>query len=95
MIARGSGGRVLPGRDTVEIVISAHFWLETVANLRHNGSLVATFVDPVSYRAFRLKGLATVRPAEAKDRLRVEGSVVRDEQLLVDLGLHDPPSTIG
>lgn len=87
MIARGSGGRVLAQGDTVEIAVSAHLWPETVANLRHNGSLAATFVDPASYRAFQVRGRAAVRPAGAADRARAEAYVAHAEQMLVDLGV--------
>lgn len=90
MIARGSGGHVPAARDRVEIAISAHLWPETVANLRENGALAATFVDPASYRAFQLKGRATVRPPAPDERARAEAYVARTEAVLADLGVPRP-----
>ena len=85
VIGRGSGGRVVGGR--VEVAVSAHLWPETVANVRANGMLAATFVQPADYRAFQLKGRALLRPGGDGDVARAEAYVVRTEALLVDLGV--------
>lgn len=87
MIARGSGGLVPGEPGRVEIAISAHLWPDTVANLRDNGALAATFVDPASYLAFQLKGRASLRAADPADRARAETYVARTERILADLGV--------
>ena len=90
MIARGSGRRLVPEGGGVEIAVSARLWPETVANLRDNGTLAATFVDPASYRAFQLKGRATLRDPEPADVARAEDYVAATERLLSDLGIGLP-----
>lgn len=85
MIARGSGGRIAGGQ--LEVAISAHLWPETVANLRDNGMLAATFVQPHDYRAFQLKGRAVLRPAGVEDEARAADYVARTEALLIGLGV--------
>lgn len=87
MIARGSGGRIPTAPHRVEIAISAWLWPETIANLRDNGALATTFVDPESYRAFQLKGRATLRAADADDCSRAGAYVVQVGQRLADLGV--------
>lgn len=87
MIARGSGGRVLAGLGQVEVAVSALLWPETVANLRDNGMLATTFVQPTDYRAFQLKGRATLRPPEEEDILRARTYVAEAERLLADQGV--------
>ncbi len=90
MIARGSGGRVAnsaTGAPVVEVAVSAHLWPETVANLRDNGRLAATFVDPASYRAYQLKGLVALRAVEPADHARAEAYVARTVSVLTDLGV--------
>lgn len=91
MIARGSGGRTLPAADLVEVAVSAFLWPETVANIEANGTLAATFVDPASYRAYQLKGRATVRQADRDDRARADAYVARAAAILMDLGVAPEP----
>ncbi len=87
MIARGSGGRPLSGLEGVEVAVSARLWPETIANVRDNGMLAATFVQPADYRAFQLKGRATVRPAAEADHAHAAAYVAATEALLADLGV--------
>lgn len=74
-------------RRLVEVAVSALIWPETVANVRATGMLAVTFVQPADYRAFQLKGRATVRPAEAADQARADAYVAATERLLIDLGV--------
>ncbi len=86
-IARSAGGRFPDPSGRLEVAISAHLWPETVANLRDNGALSVTVVDPARYVAFQLKGRATLRAADRVDRDRGEAYVLRTENLLADLGV--------
>ncbi len=87
MIARGSGGRVTPDLGRVEVAVSGRLWPETLANIRDNGMLAATFVQPDDYRAFQFKGRATVRKASPEDVARAEAYVARTEAILCALGV--------
>ena len=87
MIARGSGGHSLVAPGRLEIAISASLWPETVANLRDNGALSVTFVDPESYRAFQVKGRGALREADADDCARAVAYVAQLRQRLVGFGI--------
>ncbi len=89
MIGRGSGGHSLIAPGRLEVAISGRLWPETVANLRNNGALSVTFVDPESYHAFQLKGRATLRAADARDCDRAEAYVAQLRQRLVSFGVED------
>ena len=52
--------------------------------------VAATFVDPASYRAFQLKGRATVRPTDLDERARAETYAARAETALADFGVPRP-----
>lgn len=90
LIARGSGARATAEPDRVEVAISARLWPDAIANLRDNGMLALTLVQPADYRAFQLKGRATLRPAEAADHARAAAYVAQTIGLLVDLGVPEP-----
>lgn len=87
MVARGSGGRATEDLERVEIAVSAHLWPETVANVRDNGMLSATFVQPADYRAFQIKGRGSLRAPAAADVARAEAYVARTETLMTGLGV--------
>lgn len=87
IVGRGSGGRVLGDPDRVEVAVSAYLWPETVANVEENGMLATTFVQPTDYRAFQLKGRATVRPTDPEDVARARAYVAETERLLADQGV--------
>ena len=59
---------------------------KTVANLRDNGALSVTFVDPESYRAFQMKGRGALRDADANDCARAVAYVAELRQRLVGFG---------
>ncbi|MCJ8519429.1 hypothetical protein ABID21_002350 [Pseudorhizobium tarimense] len=59
-IGRGVGCRVLAAGDTVEVLVSAWQWPGTVANLRDTGEVAVTFVRAADYRAYQIKGRATL-----------------------------------
>ncbi len=86
MIARGSGGRVVAS-GRVDVAVSGHLWPETLANVRDNGMLATTFVQPDDYRAFQLKGRAIVRAATPVEIAEAEAYVVRTEAVLQGLGV--------
>lgn len=87
LIARGSGARTTPGLDRVEVAISARIWPDAIANLRDNGMLALTLVQPADYRAFQLKGRARLRPADADDDARAGAYVTETIRVLVGLGV--------
>jgi Pyridoxamine 5'-phosphate oxidase len=87
MIARGSGGRATGDPGRVEVAVSARLWPETIANVRDNGMVSATFVDPADYRAFQLKGRAEVRDPDAADVARAEAYVAEAERMMTGLGV--------
>lgn len=87
MIARGSGAWASGDRSLVRVLISEWLWPETAANLRDNGRLALTVVQPADYRAFQLKGRARLRPATAEEVARAVRYVETTRALLLGLGV--------
>nr|WP_233712945.1 pyridoxamine 5'-phosphate oxidase family protein [Amaricoccus solimangrovi] len=83
MIARGTGGRAWDDRGGISLAISGWLWPETVANLRANGMISATFVRPDTYEAFQLKGRARLRDPEPSER-EAGGRYVREAAAMLN-----------
>lgn len=65
-IARAVGAAVRREEGCVDLIVSEWQWPETVANVRANGQLAATFARPSDYVSYQVKGYATVVPATAE-----------------------------
>jgi hypothetical protein len=61
------GARVLEGGNEVELFVDRDAGARTVANLKANRLVAATFASPITYRSVQLKGwcLAIEEPAAA------------------------------
>lgn len=90
MIGRGSGIWTTGDRSLVCVLISARVWPETLANLRDNGMLALTAVQPADYRAFQMKGRAAIRAATAAEQARAERYVEATRAFLLGLGVPAP-----
>jgi hypothetical protein len=77
-IARGVGAWCAGGRDTVDLVLSAWQWPETVANIEESGRIAVTFSRPSDYVTYQIKGMATLRPAD-------EGEIERSASYTVSI----------
>lgn len=66
-IGRAVGARIT-GQDTLEALVSAWQWPETVANLAANGQTAMTFARPTDYVSYQLKGVADLYAAAAADQ---------------------------
>lgn len=87
MVARGSDGRPAADGSAVDIAVSAYLWPETVANLAETGVLAATFVRPDDYRAFQIKGPATLHAAGPAEAAAASAYVRRTRAVLIDLSV--------
>ena len=65
-IARAVGSVVHQEEGCVDLVVSEWQWPKTVANVRANGQLAATFARPSDYVSYQVKGHATVVSATAE-----------------------------
>lgn len=86
-IARGVGAWRTNDRDTIELVLSAWQWPETVANIEANGRIAVTFSRPSDYVTYQIKGTATLRPANAAEIKRSAGYTVAIVSALMRNGL--------
>ena len=66
-VGRGVGCRVLPDGETIEVLISAWQWPDTVANIRQTGDAAFTFVRPADYRSLQMKGPTSLRDCMPND----------------------------
>ncbi len=85
-VGRGVGAWPLDGRR-IAIVVSAWQWPGTVANLRENGMIAATFSRPSDYVTYQIKGRAEVRDAAAAEIERSERYMVAMVSALMRLGI--------
>ncbi len=87
-IARGLGAAVETGTGVLTILLSAWQWPATLANLRANGQIAATFSRPADYETYQVKGrvLAITEPGEAELALARRYSE-RIAQTLAGLGV--------
>ncbi|MCF6367469.1 pyridoxamine 5'-phosphate oxidase family protein [Rhizobium halophilum] len=86
-IGRGVGCRVLAPGNTVEVLVSAWQWPETVANLRDTGEVAVTFVRVADYRAYQIKGRATLRDCTPQHYSLCNRYIAAATAALVDQGV--------
>ncbi len=86
-IARGVGAWRASDRDTIELVLSAWQWPETIANIEANGRIAVTFSRPSDYVTYQIKGMATLRPANDGEIERSAGYTVAIVSALMRNGL--------
>ncbi|MES2713511.1 MAG: hypothetical protein V4653_18175 [Pseudomonadota bacterium] len=67
-IARAAGAVVAEDRAALHLMVSEWQWPQTIANLRANGRVAATFSRPGDYETYQLKGMVTsiAPPAQAQ-----------------------------
>lgn len=65
-IARAVGAVVRREEGCVDLMVTEWQWPGTVANVRANGQLAATFARPSDYVSYQVKGHATAVPATAE-----------------------------
>ncbi|WP_414475320.1 hypothetical protein [Microvirga sp. M2] len=65
-IARAVGAAVRREEGCIDLVVSEWQWPKTVANVRANGQLAATFARPSDYVSYQVKGRAVVAPTSAE-----------------------------
>ena len=65
---RGVGFHVGEDRETIDVIFSSWQWPRLEPAIRQTGRAAVTFVSPSDYVSFQLKGLATMRDTEARDR---------------------------
>jgi len=85
-IGRGLGACAL-GADSVEVMLSAWQWPDTVANLRDNHRMAATFARPSDYVTYQIKGRAELVDARAEDLERSQRYCANILAVLEGLGL--------
>lgn len=85
-IARGVGAWCT-GRDTVDLVLSAWQWPQTIANVEENGRIAVTFSRPSDYVTYQIKGTASLRPASPAEIERSSGYTVSIVSTLMRNGL--------
>lgn len=90
-IARGVGawrtGDKDKDKDTVDLVLSAWQWPETIANIEATGRIAVTFSRPSDYVTYQIKGTATLRPADDGEIERSAGYMVAIVSALMRNGL--------
>lgn len=86
-IARGVGAWCTSDRNTIELVLSAWQWPETIANIEANGRIAVTFSRPSDYVTYQIKGAATLRPAGTAEIERATGYTVLIVSALMRNGL--------
>jgi hypothetical protein len=72
---------------TIELVVSAWQWPQTVANLRDNSRIALTLARPTDYVSYQIKGTATVREATAVEIERSSRYMVSIVSTLMRLGM--------
>ena len=86
-IARAVGAIVEPARGRVDLVVSGWQWPDTIANVRRNGRLAATFARPSDYVSYQVKGRAAPITASATHRARAQHYIEAMTTTLVAHGL--------
>jgi hypothetical protein len=86
-IGRAAGVIVDAQEGRVDLMVCAQEWPMTVANVRQNGRLSATFARPVDYVSYQAKGRASVISASDTHRTRSKGYIETMTSTLVALGL--------
>ena len=86
-IARAIGAVAHRADGCVDLAVSEWQWSKTVANVRANGQLAATFARPSDYVSYQVKGLATAAPATAEHVALARRYIERMASILGELGL--------
>jgi len=86
-IGRAAGAIVDAQQGRVDLIVCAQEWPMTVANVRQNGRLSATFARPVDYVSYQAKGRASVMAASDMHRTCSKGYIETMTSTLVALGL--------
>jgi hypothetical protein len=86
-IARAVGAVVRGEEGCVDLVVSEWQWSKTVANVRANGQLAATFARPSDYVSYQVKGHATVASATAEHVALARRYIESTASTLGELGL--------
>jgi hypothetical protein len=86
-IGRAVGATVDADAGSVELVVSAWQWPDTIADLRHGSRIAVTFARPADYVSYQLKGVATVRAALADDLVHAQRYMAAIVDVLAGLGL--------
>jgi hypothetical protein len=88
-IGRAVGAIVDAADGRVDLMVCGREWPMTVANVRENGRLSATFARPRDYVTYQAKGRASVIAASQAHRTRSKRYIEATTAALVALGL-DP-----
>jgi hypothetical protein len=86
-IGRAAGAIVDAREGRVDLMVCAREWPLTVANVRQNGRLSATFARPRDYVSYQAKGRATAIAASDAHRARARSYTEAMTATLVALGL--------
>lgn len=86
-IGRAVGAIVDAQEGRVDLVVCAREWPTTVANVRQNGQLSATFARPKDYVSYQAKGRASVIAASDAHRARSTRYIEAMTATLVALGV--------
>lgn len=86
-VARCAGVLVAPAGDRMQVMLSEWQWPQLVANLRLNGRMALTFMSPVSYVSYQVKGRATVEAPGPEERAASERYLAGMAALLPQLRL--------
>jgi hypothetical protein len=86
-IGRGVGAMVAVSESRVDLILSHRQWPVTVANVRANGRLAATFARPRDYVSYQVKGRATVGEAAPAHLARSHQYIAATSGALVTLGV--------
>jgi hypothetical protein len=86
-IGRAVGAIVDAADGRVDLMVCGQEWPMTVANVRENGRLSATFARPGDYVTYQAKGRASVVDASAAHRARSKRYIEAITSTLVALGL--------
>lgn len=92
-VGRGCGVAIDCEDAQLEIVLSAWQWPETISNLRINGVMAATFMCPLDYTSYQLKGKAQLHLPRQEHLDLAERYIAETYQMLMDLGLPAAPAT--
>lgn len=87
-IGRGCGAWFERETGQVRVLISASQWAPAVRNAVSGAPIATTFVDPITYAAYQIKGrISEVAPATAADSARAEDYVARMLGVFMPLGV--------
>ena len=86
-IARAVGAVVRGEEGSVDLMVSEWQWPQTVANVRANGRLAATFARPSDYVSYQIKGTARAVPTTAEHTTQAGRYIRRVASTLGELGL--------